>query len=144
MSHGGKNSFLEMQAAAVLKRVASQFPYEAAPGSPSLQSEGTLIAEELRRMLQEKVAVTGAFILSFELVDLSYAPEIAQVMLVRQQAEALVDARRCIVDAAVDMTTGALKKLRDSGEELDKSTCQAVTTNLLTVICSQTSATPTV
>ena len=90
-------SFLELQAAAVLKQVASRFPYEAAPGLPSLQTEGAEIALELRHLLQERTGMTGACIVSFDLIDLSYAPEIAQAMLVRQQAEALVDARRLIV-----------------------------------------------
>jgi len=139
-----KESFLELQAAAVLKRVASCFPYEAPRGEPSLQSEGGNISEELRRQLQEKVAVTGAHIFSFDLVDLSYAPEIAQVMLVRQQAEALVDARRVIVSAAVEMTKDAVGSLRSSGEPMDEQTCKQVTTNLLTVICSGAAATPTV
>mmetsp|Transcript_75178 Transcript_75178/g.190117 ORF Transcript_75178/g.190117 Transcript_75178/m.190117 type:complete len:572 (-) Transcript_75178:42-1757(-) len=141
---GGKESFLELQAAAVLKRVASRFPYEAPEGKPSLQSEGGNISSELRQLLQEKVAITGACIHSFDLVDLSYAPEIAQVMLVRQQAEALVDARRVIVSAAVDMTKDAVGSLRSSGEPMDEQTCKQVTTNLLTVICSGAAATPTV
>jgi len=137
-------SYLDTQAAAVLKRVASRFPYEAGPGIPSLQTEGSAIAEELKVMLQEKVSVAGIDVFSFDLVDLSYASEIAQVMLVRQQAEALVDARRHIVMAAVDMTNEAVSQLRKSGEPLDDKTCQQVTTNLLTVICSQATATPTV
>merc|ERR1712129_318185 len=95
-------------------------------------------------MGQDKVAVTGARIFSFDLVDLSYAPEIARVMLVRQQAEALVDARRVIVSAAVDMTREAVSSLRSSNEALDERTCQQVTTNLLTVICSGSAAVPTV
>jgi len=138
------DTFLELQAAAVLKRIASRFPYEAPSGTPSLQTEGAAIAEELRQMLQEKANVTGAQVLSFDLVDLSYAPEIAQVMLVRQQAEALVDARRSIVEAAVDMTKSAVASLRESGESMDVTTCRTITSNLLTVICSQTAATPTV
>lgn len=140
-----EETFLELQAAAVLKRVASRFPYEAPAGQPSLQSEGVSIADQLREQLQDKVAVTGARIYSFDLVDLSYAPEIASVMLVRQQAEALVDARRVIVSAAVDMTREAVSSLRSSSTEpLDERTCQQVTTNLLTVICSGSAAVPTV
>jgi len=138
-----KGSYLETQAAAVLKRIASRFPYEAPPGVPSLQTEGSSISEELKVMLQEKVSVAGVYIVSFDLVDLSYASEIAQVMLVRQQAEALVDARRHIVMAAVDMTNEAVGQLRKSHESLDEKTCQQVTANLLTVICSQSTATPT-
>jgi len=138
------NTYLGMQSAAVLKRVASRFPYEAPAGEASLQSEGQQISQMLKSELQEKVDVTGAQIFSFDLVDLSYAPEIAQVMLVRQQAEALVDARRVIVSAAVDMTREAVSSLKNSGEPMDDSTCREVTKNLLTVICSGATATPTV
>jgi hypothetical protein len=141
---GGGDSFLELQAAAVLKRVASSFPYEAPHGEPSLQSEGASISRMLREQLQDKVEVMGAMVFAFDLVDLSYAPEIAQVMLVWQQAEALVDARRVIVTAAVDMTKDAVAKIKEGGGMLDDQACQQVTSNLLTVICSGTAATPTI
>mmetsp|Transcript_74474 Transcript_74474/g.125427 ORF Transcript_74474/g.125427 Transcript_74474/m.125427 type:complete len:310 (+) Transcript_74474:51-980(+) len=137
-------SFLELQAAAVLKQVASRFPYEAAPGLPSLQTEGAEIALELRHLLQERTGMTGACIVSFDLIDLSYAPEIAQAMLVRQQAEALVDARRLIVQAAVEMTSSAVENMKNTGANIDEQTQQQITTNLLTVICSGASATPTI
>jgi hypothetical protein len=83
---GGVNgTYLELQAQAVLKQVTSQFPYEAAEGQPSLQTEVAHITKMLIQTLQHRVSVTGARILSFDLVDLSYAPEIYQAMLVRQQ-----------------------------------------------------------
>jgi len=138
----GHQSFLELQAAAVLKRVASRFPYEAPAGEASLQSEGRAMGEELQKELQEKVACTGALIQSFDLVDLSYAPEIAQVMLVRQQAEALVGARKTLVAAAVNMTQDAVDALKEK-QGLDPKTCQHLTANLLTVICSGSAAVPT-
>lgn len=139
-----QSSFLDLQATAVLKRVASQFPYEAPKGEASLQTEGATLSQMLRNDLQEKVVPTGAYVVSFDLVDLSYAPEIAQMMLVRQSAEALIDARRSIVTAAVDMTKDAVASLRESGHGVDEATCKTVTSNLLTVICSQSAATPTV
>eukprot|EP00667_Euglena_gracilis_P012468 EG_transcript_12807 len=138
------DTFLELQAMAVLKQVASRFPYESPPGIPSLQTEGLEIAVQLRQLLQERVNVTGARILSFDLVDLSYAQEIAQVMLLRQQAEALVDARRLIVQAAVDMTQTAVAALKASNTPMDDRACQQITSNLLTVICSHVAASPTV
>jgi len=137
-------TFLELQAAAVLKQVCSRYPYEAPPGEHSLQTEGDQLARELQQLLQERVAVTGARILSFDLIDLSYAPEIAAVMLVRQQAEAFIDARRLIVQAAVDMTSGALEQLRAKGLQVTEATTQQITSNLLTVICSHQAATPVV
>lgn len=143
----GPDEFLHLQATAVMKRIASEYPYEAPAGVPSLQTEGAHIASNLKHTLQVKTAVTGAQIISFDLVDLSYAPEIAQVMLVRQQAEALVDARRLIVSAAVDMTRSAVGSLKtsDKGElAVNEDTCQKIAANLLTVICSHSSATPTI
>eukprot|EP00668_Euglena_longa_P048243 GGOE01065309.1.p1 GENE.GGOE01065309.1~~GGOE01065309.1.p1 ORF type:complete len:313 (+),score=73.12 GGOE01065309.1:36-941(+) len=144
MRNQNHDTFLELQAMAVLKQVASRFPYEGPPGVPSLQTEGVEIAVQLRQLLQERVNVTGARILSFDLVDLSYAQEIAQVMLLRQQAEALIDARRLIVQAAVDMTQTAVSALKASQTSLDDRACQQITSNLLTVICSHVATTPTV
>ncbi|KAL3904932.1 MAG: hypothetical protein SGARI_004692 [Bacillariaceae sp.] len=129
-------AFLELQAEAVLKQVTSQFPYEAPDGQPSLQTEGSHISHELISKLQARVLVTGAKILSFDLVDLSYASEIAQAMLVRQQAAALVDARKLIVQAAVDMTTTAVNQLEqkmDRGQPLPDAVRNRLCTNLLTV-----------
>jgi len=99
-----RETFMQLQSQAVLKQISSMFPYEAPTGEPSLQTEGAHIADMLIAQLQKRVSVAGAKILSFDLVDLSYAPEIASGMLVRQQAAALVDARKLIVQAAVEMT----------------------------------------
>jgi len=76
------------------------------------------LSSELVRLLQHKVSIAGATVHNFELVDLSYAPEIAQVMLVKQQAEALVEARRLIVGAAVDMVQQAVGQLESKGTNL--------------------------
>jgi regulator of protease activity HflC (stomatin/prohibitin superfamily) len=137
-------TYLQLQAQAVLKQVVSQFPYEAPLGQPSLQTEGTHITEMLIKSLQSRVKVTGAKIISFDLVDLSYAPEIAAHMLVRQQAAALVDARALIVDAAVDMTHSAIEKLEAKGRSIDDATKNNIVTNLLTVICSNEAVKPVV
>jgi len=142
-------TYLQLQAQAVLKQVTSQFPYEAPNGEPSLQTEGSHITEMLVRKLQDRVLVTGAKILSFDLVDLSYSPEIAQSMLLRQQAEALVDARRLIVEAAVDMTHSAVESLQTKrgnlGQEpLSKDAVERISSNLLTVVCSNEAVTPMV
>merc|ERR1712032_95293 len=115
--------------------------YEAPKGEASLQTEGAMLSQELKRALQENVTATGAYVVSFDLVDLSYAPEIAQMMLVRQSAEALCDARRGIVSAAVDMTKDAVERIKESHINLDEKTCHQITSNLLTVICSNTVAT---
>lgn len=140
----GNETFLELQAKAVLKQVTSMFPYEAPKGEASLQTEGAHISEMLISRLQRRAGVAGARIMSFDLVDLSYAPEIAGAMLVRQQAGALVDARKLIVEAAVDMTHQAVADLeaktgRPMSAEMRERTCS----NLLTVVCSSEAVTPT-
>ena len=138
-------TFLQLQAQAVLKQVTSKFPYEAPEGEPSLQTEGKHITELLVNKLQHRVDVAGAKILSFDLVDLSYAPEIAQSMLLRQQAAALVDARKLIVQAAVDMTHDAIETMHSQkGRSLSVETEDRIITNLMTVICSHEGVTPTV
>jgi regulator of protease activity HflC (stomatin/prohibitin superfamily) len=138
-------TYLQLQSQAVLKQITSQFPYEAQEGFPSLQTEGRHITELLMSTLQKRVAVTGAQILSFDLVDLSYAPEIAQNMLVRQQAAALVDARKLIVEAAVEMTHSATEALKvKKGRDLSEKTEDAIMINLLTVVCSNEAVTPTI
>lgn len=135
-------NFLELQAKAILKQIASRYPYEASSGVPSLQTEGEEIAAALKRELQKRASF--ARILSFDIVDLSYAPEVAQSMLVRQQAEALIDARRLIVSAAVDMTSSAMREIKASGLQLNEKTCNEISRNMITVICSHSAATPTV
>mmetsp|Transcript_55986 Transcript_55986/g.162219 ORF Transcript_55986/g.162219 Transcript_55986/m.162219 type:complete len:291 (+) Transcript_55986:59-931(+) len=136
--------YVRLQATAALKQVAGRYPYTAAPGQPSLQTEGAALAGELVHLVSQKVAVVGALVQNFELVDLSYAPEIAQTMLVKQQAEALVEARRLIVGSAVDMAHHALEQLQSRGGQLSDATRERVTSNLLTVICSNAPATPVV
>jgi hypothetical protein len=135
--------FLRMQAQTVLKRIAARYPYEAAEGSPCLKSETGGFTEELRGALQQAVLPAGAVILAYELTDLSYAPEVAQAMLQKQQAQAMVKAREIIVHAAVHITDQALKELKNLGHNIEKDAEQRIVGNLLTVICSGQNATPT-
>lgn len=135
-------SILELQAQAVLKQTCARYPYEAPYGEQSLQTEGEQISQELKVQLQERIMVTGGRVISFDLIDLSYAPEIAQMMLVRQQAEAFIDARKLIVQAAVDMASSAIEQLKAKDLVLSDATSSQITSNLLTVICSNQSASP--
>ncbi len=137
-------TFVRTQAMAVLKQVASRYPYESANHSISLKTETHDIANEMRELLQSKVAVAGAQIASFELSDLSYAPEIARSMLVRQQAQALVDARRVIVDGAVQIVHHALELLGEHGHKLQPHDEARLVSNLLVVICGESHVQPTV
>merc|ERR1719453_395042 len=127
--------YLNLQAMTVLKRIASRFPYEAPEGQPCLKSEAGTFATELRETLQTMAIPTGAVILSFNLTDLSYAPEIAQAM---------IQAREIIVKAAVHITHEAVSELKSLGHEIDVDAEQKMCSNLLTVICSGHTATPTV
>lgn len=137
-------AFVRTQAMAVLKQVASRYPYESANHTTSLKSETEGIAREMRELLQSKVSVAGAAIASFELSDLSYAPEIARAMLVRQQAQALVDARRVIVDGAVQIVHHAIELLGQNGHTLLPAEEARLVSNLLVVICGESHVQPTV
>lgn len=137
-------AFVRTQAMAVLKQVASRYPYESATHATSLKSETAVIAAEMRQLLQSKVEVAGASVVSFELSDLSYAPEIARAMLVRQQAQALVDARKVIVEGAVEIVDHAIALLREKGHRMQPSEQERLVSNLLLVICGESHVQPTV
>ena len=133
--------FVKTQALAVLKQLCSRYPYEAKEGE-SLKSEAEGIGGEMVRLLQSKVDVAGAEVQSFELSDLTYAPEIAGAMLVRQQAQALVDARKTIVEGAVEIVAEAVQMLDDRGLGLPAGEQPRMVSNLLTVICGDSHVQP--
>jgi len=113
-------SYVQTQALAVLKKIAALYPYEAKEGGHSLKTEAGHLRGIMVKFLQERVNAAGALIVNFELTDLAYAPEIAGAMLIRQQAEALVDARKIVVEGAVQISYGALSGLNDRGIKLTK------------------------
>jgi len=137
-------NYLRLQSTAALKHVTGRYPYSTPEGRGSLQTEGPAISAELVNILQEKVSIAGILVRNFEIVDLSYASEVAQVMLVKQQAEALVEARRLIVSSAVDMAHQAVMQLESKGASLSEEGRERMTSNLLAVICSHSTTTPTV
>jgi len=137
------HEFVRTQAMAVLKQVGSKYPYESREGA-SLKSEAAKIGIEMVETLQKKVAPAGTKIISFELSDLSYAPEIAQSMLIRQQAGALVDARKIIVEGAVEIVNEAVQLLEKRQLALTGENRERLVTNLLTVICGDAKVQPTV
>jgi regulator of protease activity HflC (stomatin/prohibitin superfamily) len=134
--------FMETQAQSVIKQVVAKYPYEAPERSPSLKSSHDLIAEEMRHELQKKVDIAGAVIVSFELTDLSYAPEIANAMLVRQQAEATVSARNTIVKGAVTITNAAVESIESRGIKFTSEEKARLMGNLLITICGETRVQP--
>lgn len=136
------HEFVKTQAMAVLKQVASKYPYESTTGH-CLKAEAQAIGLEMVGMLQTKANVAGTTIIAFELSDLSYAPEIAQSMLVRQQAQALVDARKVVVEGAVEIVYEAIQHLHAKGLTLGEDERSRLVSNLLTVICGEAKVQPT-
>lgn len=136
-------TFITDQAGAVIKRVASHFPYESAdPNRPCLKKESDDVTQAFISELQEAVDAAGLQVLGVRLNDLTYAPEIAQAMLMRQQAMALIDARKTIVEGAVEIVRDAVDRLQHAGLELDAVRRDELVSNLLVVICSGERAQP--
>jgi len=129
------------QGLAVAKKIASMYPYESQDGH-SLKGEAERIREQMMAMLQERCNVAGVVIHNFELTDLAYAPEIAQAMLIRQQAEAMVDARKIIVKGAVEIAHGAVESLSGRGLHLSPEEQNRVVSNLLVIICGDAKVQP--
>lgn len=128
----------------VLKRIVAQYPYESstdAPEETSLQNASEEVGAVLCNTLQKLCYVAGVRIEQFVINELSYAPEIAQVMLKRQQADAVVDARRSIVHGAKEI---ALSTVQDMKSELSEEDRSKLLSNLLVVLVGDHEAVPTV
>lgn len=111
----------------------------------SLRGSSEVVAERIRKEIQSKVADAGLEIIEARITYLAYAPEIAAVMLQRQQASAIVDARKMIVDGAVGMVEMALERLSEKQViELDEERKAAMVSNLLVVLCGNKDAQPVV
>jgi len=135
-------SYIRTQAIAVLKQVASKYPYES-QDNHCLKGETVIISKEMVNILQQKVEMAGINVISFELSDLSYAPEIAQAMLIRQQAQALVDARKIVVEGAVEIVNDALRQLDERSVKISDSVKSKIVGNLLAIICAESRVQPT-
>lgn len=129
------SGFVLTQATAVLKSVASKYPYESSDGGESLKEDAAAVTHELIRTLQAKVNVAGISVIDFVLNELSYAPEIAQSMLVRQQAEALLGARTQIVTGAVEIAKTAARDLAAGGLVMTDDEKARMVSNLMCIIC---------
>lgn len=131
------HQFVQNQASAVLKTICSRYPYEAqTPGQPSLKAESPELIQALSSDLQSQVAIAGVGIVLIRLNDLTYAPEIMQAMLLRQQAEAMVDARRTVVEGAVMTVREAIDQLGHSGIRLSVENQTSLVTNLTLLLCA--------
>jgi regulator of protease activity HflC (stomatin/prohibitin superfamily) len=139
------HEFVVQQAQAILKQVISRYPYESVDKKgASLKNEGKEIGRELVECLQEKVDQAGVQIQTFQFNEMSYAPEIASQMLKRQQASALIQARAAIVEGAVETAFGAIQAMEAKGIKFTPEGKEKLVTSLLTVMCSEHDATPTV
>jgi regulator of protease activity HflC (stomatin/prohibitin superfamily) len=136
-------SFVEIQSEAALRNLATSYPYEAHDGEIALRSNPQQIAEELKTEVQDRLDKAGVLVIEARISHLAYAPEIASAMLKRQQAQAIVAARRQIVDGAVGMVKMALEELKEQNVvELDEERKAAMVSNLLVVLCGEENAQP--
>jgi regulator of protease activity HflC (stomatin/prohibitin superfamily) len=138
-------AYVAVQAEAAVRHLATSYPYEAhEPGRVSLR-EAIQVSEELTVELRERVALAGVEVLESRITHLAYAPEIAQAMLARQQASAIVAARSRIVEGAVGMVQQALERLREEEVvDLDEERKAQMVSNLLVVLCGDRAAQPVV
>ncbi|MBQ9656359.1 MAG: SPFH domain-containing protein [Prevotella sp.] len=141
-------SFVRVQSDAALRQVAGQYAYDdedGKSGEPTLRSSADEINEQLEQKLDERLALAGIEVVEARINYLAYAPEIAAVMLRRQQADAIIQAREKIVEGAVSMVKMALDKLSDENiVELDDDKKAAMVSNLLVVLCGDDNAQPVV
>lgn len=136
-------NYLFNQSEAVLKKVVAKYPYESTNGEPSLKDETDEVNALMKKELQSLVNIAGVVVDEFYLTDLNYASEISQQMLIRQQAKAYIDAKREISTAGVEIVGDTLKQLSKLGFEVSAPTKEKLISNLLTVVTSGTSVTPT-
>ena len=147
--------YLSLQCDSALRKVVQIYPYDVAPGidttgdgvedDGSLRGSTDVVAARIRDEIQKRVQDAGLEIMEARITYLAYAPEIAAVMLQRQQASAIIDARKMIVDGAVGMVEMALQRLNDNGMvQLDEERKAAMVSNLLVVLCGNRDAQPVV
>lgn len=147
--------YLSLQCDSALRNIVRIYPYDVAPNvdttgdgvadEGSLRGSSEIVAGRIRDEIQQKVADAGLEIIEARITYLAYAPEIAAVMLQRQQASAIIDARKMIVDGAVGMVEMALERLNENNVvELDEERKAAMVSNLLVVLCGNHDAQPVV
>ena len=147
--------YLSLQCDSALRNIVRIYPYDIAPGvdttgdgvadEGSLRGSSEVVAGRIRDEIQQRVNEAGIEIIEARITYLAYAPEIAAVMLQRQQASALIDARKMIVDGAVGMVEMALERLNENNVvTLDEERKAAMVSNLLVVLCGNHDAQPIV
>lgn len=147
--------FLSLQCDSALRNIVRIYPYDVAPNvdttgdgiadEGSLRGSSEIVAQRIKEEIQSKVDEAGIEIIEARITYLAYAPEIAATMLQRQQASAIIDARKMIVDGAVGMVEMALERLNENDiVELDEERKAAMVSNLLVVLCGNHDAQPIV
>ncbi len=147
--------YLSLQCDSALRNIVRNYPYDVAPNvdttgdgiadEGSLRGSSEIVANRIKDEIQSKVEEAGLEIIEARITFLAYAPEIAAVMLQRQQASAIIDARKMIVDGAVGMVEMALERLNENNVvELDEERKAAMVSNLLVVLCGNHDAQPVV
>lgn len=138
--------FVKIQSEAAVRNLATQHPYDTHRDERvSLRGHTAIISDQLRIEIQERLAQAGVEVLEARISHLAYAPEIAEAMLRRQQAGAVIAARQLIVEGAVGMVEMALEQLSSKKIlELDEEKKAAMVSNLLVVLCGETSTQPVV
>ena len=135
--------FVEVQVETAIRALASRYPYDAEEHELSLRGSPDEVAKALTEEVQERLKIAGVKVIEARISHLAYAPEIAQAMLRRQQAQAIISARRLIVDAAVGMVQQALEHLeRENVVKLDEEKKAAMVNNLMVVLTGEHSASP--
>ena len=140
------DQYVGVQCEAALRNLATSYAYDAHDDEQrSLRGHTQAISEHLTQEIQDRCALAGVEIVESRIAHLAYAPEIAQAMLQRQQAGAIIAARSKIVEGAVGMVEHALQMLSDKGVvHLDEERKAQMVSNLLVVLCSERSASPVV
>ena len=139
------DDFVVVQSESALRHVAMSHPYDGGDGVESLRGATELVSDEIAAEVAERVAVAGIEVVEARISHLAYAPEIAQAMLQRQQAGAIIAARERIVDGAVSMVETALHRLEaEDVVTLDDERRATMVSNLLVVLCGESRATPVV
>ena len=147
--------FLSLQCDTSLRNIVRLYPYDVAPGvdttgdgladDGSLRGSSEVVANRIKAEIQDRVDEAGIEIVEARITYLAYATEIAAVMLQRQQASAIIDARKMIVDGAVGMVEMALERIEQNGSiNLDEERKAAMVSNLLVVLCGNKDAQPIV
>jgi regulator of protease activity HflC (stomatin/prohibitin superfamily) len=137
-------NYVHVQSESAIRHLATSYPYDDSEGEElSLRSSIDVVSEHLQKEIHERVSAAGVVVLEARINHLAYSPEIAQAMLQRQQAEAIIAARQKIVEGAVSMVEMALERLRDQNVvDLDEERKANMVSNLMVVLCSDRATQP--